>query len=85
MADASGRTKVNKYQLYQVEGDKLVRTKKACPRCGQGVFLGKHADREVCGRCGYTETANAPSKEGQSTQAESKSEEKPAEQEVAAQ
>ena len=62
MADESGN-KVNKYQLYQVEGDKPVRQKQTCPRCGQGVFLGEHADRKACGRCGYTEMSSGSNQE----------------------
>ena len=26
-----------------------------CPRCGPGVFLAKHKNRETCGKCGYGE------------------------------
>jgi small subunit ribosomal protein S27Ae len=44
-----------KAQLYKIEGNKLVRTRKACPKCGPGVFLGEHKDRNSCGNCGYTE------------------------------
>jgi ubiquitin-small subunit ribosomal protein S27Ae len=40
---------------YAVEGGKLVRKGKFCPRCGMGVFLADHPDRLHCGRCGYTE------------------------------
>nr|CBH39324.1 putative 30S ribosomal protein S27ae [uncultured archaeon] len=36
-------------------GVKLRRKRKACPRCGAGVFLAEHADRYSCGKCGYTE------------------------------
>ncbi|MGC8516633.1 MAG: 30S ribosomal protein S27ae [Candidatus Acidifodinimicrobium sp.] len=43
------------YKLYKVEGDKLVRLRKTCPKCGDGVFLAQHKDRLTCGRCGYTE------------------------------
>ncbi len=46
---------VSKRSYYKVEGDKVVRTKKNCPKCGQGVFLAVHEDRISCGRCGYTE------------------------------
>ena len=41
--------------LYKVEGGKLVRLRKACPKCGAGTFLAEHKDRNSCGRCGYTE------------------------------
>lgn len=40
---------------YEVQGDKLVRKNKPCPKCGPGVFLAKHKGREACGKCGYTE------------------------------
>lgn len=46
-----------KRALYQVEGGKLVRARKACPKCGPGVFLAQHKDRVACGSCGYTEFA----------------------------
>ncbi len=42
-------------KLYEVKGDKIVRLRRSCPRCGEGVFLGEHRDRYACGRCGYTE------------------------------
>ncbi len=41
--------------FYQIDGDKLVRLRRACPKCGPGTFLGKHKDREACGKCGFTE------------------------------
>ena len=44
-----------KYTKYKVEGDKLIRTGKTCPKCGSGVFLGEHQNRLSCGRCHYTE------------------------------
>lgn len=34
---------------------KLERKKRHCPKCGPGVFLAEHADRNSCGKCGYTE------------------------------
>ena len=37
------------------EGDKVVRTKPVCPKCGPGVFMATHKDRVSCGNCGYTE------------------------------
>lgn len=40
---------------YKVEGDKAVRNRKFCPKCGTGVFLAEHASRVTCGKCGYTE------------------------------
>ena len=44
-----------KSEYYKIEGDKIVRTKKVCPKCGPGVFMAEHKDRYHCGRCGYTE------------------------------
>ncbi|MHB8587143.1 MAG: 30S ribosomal protein S27ae [Thermoplasmatota archaeon] len=46
-----------KRTLYKVEGSKLVRARKTCPKCGPGVFLAQHKDRQSCGACGYTEFA----------------------------
>jgi len=44
-----------KKDCYKLEGDKLTRTKKHCPKCGPGVFMAEHANRVSCGKCGYTE------------------------------
>ena len=44
-----------KYNMYKIEGDKIVSKAKSCPRCGLGVFLMKAKDRLYCGRCHYTE------------------------------
>lgn len=46
---------VTKRDLYEVEGDELVRKRKSCPKCGDGVFMAEHDDRVACGACGYTE------------------------------
>lgn len=46
---------MTKRELYEVEGDELVRKRESCPKCGDGVFLAEHEDRRACGRCGYTE------------------------------
>mgnify|MGYP000057447899 FL=1 len=43
------------WQFYKVEGEKLIRLKKECPRCGRGYFLAEHEDRYTCGKCGYTQ------------------------------
>jgi ubiquitin-small subunit ribosomal protein S27Ae len=24
-----------------------------CPKCGPGIFLAKHKDRQTCGKCAY--------------------------------
>jgi ubiquitin-small subunit ribosomal protein S27Ae len=53
---SSGADKnVSVYKFYKIEGDKVIRTKKDCPRCGKGVFMAEHQDRLSCGKCGFTE------------------------------
>ena len=42
-------------EIFKVEGDKITRLRRHCPKCGDGVFLGEHKDRVSCGKCGYTE------------------------------
>ncbi|MBS3150384.1 30S ribosomal protein S27ae [Candidatus Woesearchaeota archaeon] len=42
---------------YKLEGSSLVRGR-TCPKCGPGVFLGKHKDRLYCGKCHYVEMGN---------------------------
>jgi small subunit ribosomal protein S27Ae len=46
---------MEKREIFKVEGDKIVRQRKSCPKCGDGVFLADHKDRASCGKCGYTE------------------------------
>jgi small subunit ribosomal protein S27Ae len=46
---------MTKRDLYEVEGEELVRKREPCPKCGDGVFLADHDDRKACGTCGYTE------------------------------
>lgn len=41
--------------LYQISGEKVDRKNRFCPKCGPGMFLGKHKDRLVCGSCHYVE------------------------------
>ena len=55
-APAKAKGPVGKRGYYKVEGGKLVRTRKACPKCGPGVFLAEHKDRLSCGNCHYTES-----------------------------
>ena len=45
----------SKKDYYSVEGGKLERKRKSCPKCGPGVFLSEHKDRSACGKCSYTE------------------------------
>jgi len=47
--------RIAKKDCYKVEGGKVTRTRKHCPKCGPGVFMGEHANRVSCGKCGYTE------------------------------
>ncbi len=57
---------MQKRELYQVEGTKLSRSRKFCPKCGPGVFLSEHENRFSCGKCGYTDfkkRASAPKTE----------------------
>jgi len=44
------RRRVKKGDLY----DKGARKCTPCPKCGPGVFMARHKNREHCGRCGYT-------------------------------
>lgn len=41
--------------MYKIEGNKLVRTHKQCPKCPPGTYMAAHEDRNHCGRCAYTE------------------------------
>ncbi len=45
----------NVYKYYKVDGDKVTKTRKICARCGKGVFMSEHKDRNTCGKCGLTE------------------------------
>jgi small subunit ribosomal protein S27Ae len=46
-------TKQSKF--FKVTENKIERTRKHCPRCGEGVILSEHKDRFYCGLCHYTE------------------------------
>lgn len=41
--------------LYEISGETIKRKNKTCPKCGPGMFMGKHKDRVVCGKCSYVE------------------------------
>lgn len=47
--------KVQVWKLYAIEGDKLVRKRESCPRCGEGTFLATYKNRKYCGKCGWGE------------------------------
>ncbi|MBU0635606.1 30S ribosomal protein S27ae [Candidatus Micrarchaeota archaeon] len=34
---------------------KLERKSASCPKCGAGIFMAKHKDRQTCGACGFTQ------------------------------
>ena len=57
MADekAPAKGEVAIYKFYKVQGDKVTRSKRDCPRCGKGNFMAEHKDRFTCGKCGFTE------------------------------
>jgi small subunit ribosomal protein S27Ae len=42
------------YKFYETKGSEIHRNHKSCPRCGSGVFMAHHKNREYCGKCGYT-------------------------------
>lgn len=44
------------YKFYDAKGGQVERNHKNCPRCGPGVFMASHKNRDYCGRCGYTVT-----------------------------
>ena len=52
-----------KREIFKVEGDKVTRLRRHCPKCGSGVFLADHKDRLSCGTCGYTEYKSAGNKQ----------------------
>jgi len=43
------------YKYFKVDKDSISRTRRNCSRCGKGVFMSKHKDRNTCGKCGLTE------------------------------
>jgi len=49
------KVKTKKHSHYKIEGDALKRDGKFCPKCGAGVIMAKHKDRDSCGTCGFTE------------------------------
>ena len=56
MAKEQAKKKLKgRWTLYEKKGDKLERKNKSCPKCGQGTFMAKHANRWSCGLCRYCE------------------------------
>ncbi len=48
------KPKQKKSAHYDTSGE-LKRKNKFCPKCGPGIFMASHKDRNHCGNCGYTE------------------------------
>jgi len=63
-------------EIFKVEGDKITRLRRHCPKCGDGYFLAFHKNRISCGKCGYTEFKSGENKTSKPTDIEKKSEEK---------
>ncbi len=42
------------YSIYKAEGEKAVRLRPTCERCGPGYFMADHHERFTCGHCGFT-------------------------------
>ncbi len=55
MAKKQKKNKIpsKKYAKYKVEG-KTIKRAITCPKCGPGVFLAEHKNRQTCGTCHYT-------------------------------
>jgi small subunit ribosomal protein S27Ae len=50
-----GKPKTKKSSYYQTASGKVERKKTACPKCGAGIFMAEHSDRQTCGNCGFTQ------------------------------
>ena len=50
------KVKLAVLRYYKVENGKITRLRKECEseKCGAGVFMASHADRQYCGKCGTT-------------------------------
>lgn len=44
-----------KYKKYTVDGNKITKKARSCPRCGPGIFLSVGQGRAYCGKCHFTE------------------------------
>jgi ubiquitin-small subunit ribosomal protein S27Ae len=45
----------SRIKLYKINGEKLERGSRFCPKCGPGIFMANHKDRYSCGSCNYME------------------------------
>jgi small subunit ribosomal protein S27Ae len=70
---------MKKIEFFKVEGDKINRVRKHCPKCGPGVFIAEHKDRFSCGKCGYTEFKGGGRKEQKPITSEKPIEQSPVE------
>ncbi len=48
-----------RYEILKIEGGNIIKTKKTCHRCGDGVYMADHKEkngktRSYCGKCHYT-------------------------------
>jgi len=72
---------MKKREIFKIEGDKINRLRKHCPKCGEGIYLAEHKDRLSCGSCGYTEFKGGgkkiPDKKPEEIKEPIKEEEKP--------
>lgn len=48
-----------RWKMYNIQGDKVVRSNISCPKCGQGSYMARHKNRHTCGKCNYVEFVKA--------------------------
>ena len=66
--DKKARThRPNKSKLWEVKDGKVSRLNRSCPRCGEGVYLAQHYNRNHCGKCGYTKFSSPTGKKATAT------------------
>lgn len=51
----SNKKPSERWKKYNLSGDKVTKTARFCPRCGQGIFLAEAKNRLFCGKCHYVE------------------------------
>ena len=84
MAKKKKKNKITskKYLKYKIEG-KIIKRQQTCPKCGPGIFLAKHKDRQTCGSCKYTEFKGKEQPKPEEKPAEKPEQEKPKEEKPA--
>ncbi len=65
-----------RYKKYKIEGDKIERNARFCPRCGPGIFLMNSQNRLYCGKCHYSEFKTGDKEKSGEGKESKKSEEK---------